>query len=482
MPDFSADNSNGLSLINSNKLSKQTTEDNFTTELNFKTEDGGIIFSYKDENNYYFLEYNSKIKKVTLNKKNDGESSQISQFDLFNCQNKDAIQTVRIESGFKKTYIYFNNMRKFILEENCGLGKIGYLKNTEGFYTAFTNDVFGTSDFEALKNLPSAFPAIDYLKTENRGFYISDAKISNNGVRQGEKENTKFVESEQAYSLILNKKEDYIKYAVNASENSSYSLTARLNKSSAGAKIEVIIDNNIYLVTIPDINTNEGNEYTNVILGNFDLTNGNHTVKIRLFSGILDVLTWQFLSGEEIKNFNDTLTENSDNFYVKTGNFNYGNGLISLESGVNILLSKSGINQNYTISCDMGYLNDSINGSGGIVFRMKNYSYFPLQPAQSFQGYYLEIKKSLLSLNKYNYGEKRLSFKACVDSNRQGIFTVGNINNVKISVENNLIIVYLNDQIFFEVYDDNAYLNGSFGIYTNNSNMIFKNFSYSEEL
>lgn len=66
-------------------------------------------------------------------------------------------------------------------------GLVGVGSGTTATSLQFKNDAFGTSDFEAVKDLTGSFAATSYLKGENRGYSIANAKVKRDGVRQGRK-------------------------------------------------------------------------------------------------------------------------------------------------------------------------------------------------------------------------------------------------------------------------------------------------------
>ncbi|MFQ7078007.1 MAG: hypothetical protein ACLRSW_08750 [Christensenellaceae bacterium] len=118
-----------------------------------------------------------------------------------------------LENGDGVGYVYLNGMRIISYAAEASAGAVGYKTQTGVEYTAFTNDVFGTSDFEAVKNFPTKFPATAYLKGENRGFSIAGAERESGGLRVGEKQKIRKIDSEDAYAVVLGK-EDWVKYGV----------------------------------------------------------------------------------------------------------------------------------------------------------------------------------------------------------------------------------------------------------------------------
>lgn len=468
----------GSSLVKNGKyyLSDKTTENCFTAEFNFLVEakeiEKKIIIGYIDENNYFFIRV--RENKLSLYNVDKTTEKLVCEAEI-NGNNYGKINTIRVESGYNKGFIYYNNMRKLTFSGFGRGGKIGYTSNQGVSYTAFCSDVFGTSDFETVKNLPTAFSAMSYLKGENRGFRFSSAKVKADGVRQGEKESS-FTEND-CTTLELKKREDYVKYAVNASETSKYAVVAELTAKSAGAQVEVIVDSkNIYKFDVPKEKF-QGNS-AKIFLGHIDLEKGKHTLKVRLYSGKLEVVNFEiFADYDTTQNYENKLTAKS--FTSLHGDYTVSEAGSSFsDSGVNMaVLDLNGFNYSFSMDTSIGI--DGMNAEAGIVFRMKNYSYFDLQAVQSFQGYYLSVKEKLLTLYKYNYGSSRLALKAVTDSDNVGYFQNGKINNISITAVNNKINVYVNDILVIEAEDNNAFYNGGIGIYTKNSAITVKNFKYN---
>ena len=91
-----------------------------------------------------------------------------------------------------------------------------------------------------LKNFPTKFPATSYLKGENRGFSIINAEVISGGLRVGEKQSLVHIEEDDCYAVRL-EKQDWVKYGLDISESSTYSIAARITTASAGAKIKITI-------------------------------------------------------------------------------------------------------------------------------------------------------------------------------------------------------------------------------------------------
>ena len=77
---------------------------------------------------------------------------------------------------------------------------------------------------------------------------------------------------------------DWVKYAISVNADGQYDLSACLGAADAGTTFQVIVDSkDIYEITVPA----EG--MTEQLLAQLELTAGNHTLKVRLRQGSLQV-------------------------------------------------------------------------------------------------------------------------------------------------------------------------------------------------
>lgn len=182
------------------------------------------------------------------------------------------------------SYLYFNGMRVISWKAEGAAGAIGYATDEGVGYTAFSNDVFGSSDFETFKNFPTKFPATSYLKGENRGFSIAKAKRVAHGVRVGEKESTVRIGDANAVALA---KGDWVKYAVDVWENGVYTIAAEVSPKSAGAKIKIRIGMSELTATIPTLD--ESCETVRVYLGSIKVESGVQTMRVEVLSGNAEI-------------------------------------------------------------------------------------------------------------------------------------------------------------------------------------------------
>lgn len=495
MPDFYTENADGLTTAGRYTLTNTSTQSLYTAEFNFKIRadgNGGVIVGYTDANNYTSIKVENNY--IYVIKVVNGKPTRLGQAEI-PAKNSSihTLNTLRVENGFNKCYVTFNNMRLITLSVSLDEGKIGYDENVSGeniFYTAYTNDSFGTSDFESVKNLPSSFPAYTYLKGENRGFYIKNAKVKTDGVRQGEKESTK--ESELYTSVVLDSKDDYVKYAVNAKRTGTYRLLAYVNKNCVGAIAEAVVDSeDIYKLQVPSLAVEKPeDDYILADLGTFYMTEGKHTLKIRLFSGKLDVVSFKINDLADSYNngyLQDSLSEEKGIFKLGLGSNLYtfaedGSGLITNEktpyaNKVFMTAGNDGV-ADYEVSVDMTVS----DGESGIVVRAKNYSYHNAQSTYSFQGYYVSVNVAgAIKVFKYNYGRQQYYIGFLKDDTGNEISSLeGKTIRLKIVAKGNTVTVYVDGQRLCTINDDYAFYNGGWGFYSEQSATKFANLIYKE--
>lgn len=456
-------------------ISEAVTEEIYTIEYNVTPAGTSVmdfLFAYEDGENYTAVRWSMPEKTVTLLAVKDGKETEIASTELDEMA-IGKLHTVRVEKGADKVTVYVDSMKKIeVSAENVGAGSIGVSGDASYSYIAFTNDAYGTSDFDSIKNLPSAFPAVHYLKDENRGFSIANAKDVEGGIRQNEPENTVKSEDNGSFALLLDTANDWVKYAVNATEESYYGLSGKVTAESAGAKIQVIVDEkDIYTFTVPEVG-NADAEYVNLMLGQVPLTAGNHTLKIRLCDGLLQVLTFEMQPTNPSKiSYENAMDEMNEKGWSYVGNWKIVEGAHTARSG-DTAFAYAGDDKmtDFSIEVDVALQEEASMYDGGILLRAKNHSVASAQVAESLQGYYLAVRNDQITLNRYNYGMETLDFVS-VD------LVKGEYHTIKVEMKNNHICVYMDDMDapIMDYYDSNAFLSGQIALCSYKAGIAFKN-------
>ncbi len=456
-------------------VSEDSTEEIYTIEYNVTPAAASVmdfIFAYEDAENYVAVRWSMPDETVTLITVAGGKETEAAVAEVSGLTYA-KLHTIRVEKGADEIAVYVDSMKKMESEaEGIGAGNISVNGDASYSYIAFTNDAYGTSDFDSIKNLPSSFPAVHYLKGKKRGYSIANAEVVEGGIRQNEAENTVKNEEDGSYALLLDTPNDWVKYAVNASEESYYGLSGKVASASAGAKIQVIVDEkDIYTFTVPEAG-NADAEYVNLMLGEFPLTAGNHTLKIRICSGTLQVLTFEMQPTNPSKiTYENAMDEINDTGWSYVGNWKIVNGAHTAKSG-DTAFAYAGDDKmtDFSMEVDVALQEEASMYDGGILLRAKNHSIASAQVSESLQGYYLAVRNDQITLNRYNYGMETLDFVS-VDLMKGEYYTI------KVAMENNHICVYVDDMEtpVMDYYDSDAFLSGQIALCSYKAGIAFKN-------
>lgn len=374
---------------------------------------------------------------------------------------KDRLNTLRVENGDGVGYVYLNGMRLISYEAEGAAGAVGYAK-TEGVqYTAFTNDVFGTSDFEAVKNFSTRFPAITYLKGENRGFSIAKAKVERGGVRVGEKQSVVKTENDE-YAVQLGQG-DWVKYAVDVPSSETYSVSARV-ASCTNATLRITVGEREHTVSLSE----SGN--ANVSLGTMLCDAGVTTMKVEVLSGEADLI-WLDVQGaaapsvtaeaESFERLNGTVTAENGELIV-TGTTKLGDDGVAVWGGRGM--------SDY--EAELTFSAESEDTDFGFMIRSNDYSYHSAQPTQSWRGYYLQVTPQLVSMSRYDYSEEVLGAK------RASGLLDGEEHTLKVRAQGNRIQVWIDGELMLDVTDGYAFPYGKFGVFVGAGSVTVKNYRF----
>ncbi len=422
-------------------------QDFFTAEYNFiPSADQELYFGRKDGRSYVVR---TESDKIILSKREGSGERVLGEKTVRVPQG--ALACVRVENGFGKGHVYFNGMRVLSYEAEGSAGAVGY-KTDEGVgYTAFTNDVFGSSDFEAFKNFPTKFPAVTYLKGEMRGFSIAGAASDKAGVRVGEKERT--VRLGDSYAVAL-QKGDWVKYAADVPEaGGTFSVNAEVSKESAGAKLKITIGESELIAEIPAVRA-EG-ETARVRLGSLALAGGVQTMKVEVLSGNAEITLFDVQAEEtgevlfsDYEKLHGSVTEE-------------GGALVADGNGEDaVLLWNNSKRSDFEATIEFS-AEAPIGADIGIMLRADHYSYYSAQPKQSWRGYYLQLGSSLIALKRYDYGDLG-AFDAC---RTEGNLFDGAHHTVQIRAVGQNFTVVLDGAITLNAADECAFFGGGLGIY-----------------
>lgn len=471
-PDFECRGTESLEQAGEYLLSQTASESVYTVEYNFTPASGSVttfVFGYQDENNYCQLQWDDSNKLLTLYAVVNGSQEELD------CQSidflaADVLHTVRIEQGIDRLLVYMDTMRKMDLQ-HASAGKIGVAGDAQFSYIAYSNDAFGTSDFETVKMLPGAFPAVHYLKGENRGFSIKNAQVVEGGLRQGEKENNIYDDYNGVYNLKLDTAGDWVKYPVRVTEEGYFGISANISTASEGSRFQIVVDSkDVYTYTVPSSGLSE--EMVNLLLGYIPLTAGEHTLKLRLAEGSLELssLTFEPANPTEMT-YENAMDEINEKGWSYIGNWKIIDGAHTARSG-DVAYAYAGDDEltNFTMEVEVAMTEDATIYDAGILLRARHHV-ITSSMDESFCGYYLSLRNDQVTLSRYNYGAENLDLVG-VD------WFKGEYHKVKVTINNNHILVYLDDMDVpaMEYYDADAFLYGQVALCSNKAGCAFRNF------
>lgn len=423
----------------------------FTSEFNLTPSQNQAIYF----GGGYTLTFGNNLLNLAYN------GSQIASASVNYTQGN--LVTVRVENGDGVGYIYLNGMRVITYTAQSAPGLIGYLSEEGVEYTAFTNDVFGTSDFEAIKNVSARFPATSYLKGENRGFSIRYAEVVKGGIRVGEKQSIKV--SEEKENAVCLTDGDWIKYAVDIGKSELHSISARI-LSATDAKLKITVGNSVLNVDLPNL------QNCNISLGNMLLEQGVTTMKVEVVSG-----SAEFIWFDVQANASGNESQSLEAFEKLRGSVTYANGELVLTSA-----NKAGDDavavwggrgmSNY--QAEFTYVANSESLEVGFMIRSNDYSYHSAQATSPWRGYYLKMSSQLLALYRYDYSS------SLITANRQLNLLDGNAHTVKVVALSNTLKVYLDGELILEGSDKNAFTYGKVGIFVSEGSITLKNFKFEQ--
>ena len=470
------------------KLSAEATSAVYTAELNFRAPFGRaeLYVGYRDADNCTKITLGGGA--ITVQRVSGGSAKVLGSAPVSLGSNTDAIHAVRVVAGADRCEVWLDNMRKVVAEEALGAGRLGYAADVDASGTYFTNDAFGTSDFDAVKNLTGSFPAYTYVKGENRGWSIAGAHVQKDGMRQGEPEST--VQTENGIAVRL-EAGDWVKYNVNAPEQGWYDLTASLSTASRGTVFEVIVDNEfIYKMEVDDFEFGTAS-YVEASCGRFFIDEGMHTLKIRVYDGTLEVKNFSTeRRAGEMGEITESLTQKPEDVKTLIGYSYYSDeGMIVNEylSRTMTYFGQRGM-ADYEFSVDVTLPTRTIlagDFGGGLLFRAKNYHYAENAKVSAnlygWQGYFLQISNTGLMLHKCNFNQRVLgTYDLEAGQTLFGDMGGGTVN-IRVRAYHTEIEVYLNGELVIRCADTiQPWTTGYIGFYGTGSEMICSGLRFQE--
>jgi xylan 1,4-beta-xylosidase len=464
--------------------SKKQTGATFTAEFNFKADLGvlhnekayaGAVFGYRDAQHYAMAIVHATDMKLELIQVNNGERHTLGAAALPSSMDLSSLHMLRIEQDHTRTIIYFDGMQKLDINiDGLGAGQIGYIY--EGLmlypdYSAFSNEVNGSSDYDAYKPLPGSVEAVHYLKGEGRGYNTANYTMSQNPIRPDDhtligkvKDNSYFVE--------LSHIGDWLQYNINVKEAAAYGMDIRLKNRKDAAVFAIYSDDNfIGNIEIPASALSEPNasDWTKV-KGNgiLSLQADLHTLKLKLVKGRADLMGFDLYKVEDKPlNLVYPLGKGGDLANGLFSDWTYNDrwavgqgGMKSDSDQTNMAFTGKTTWSDYSVEADVTLgLNTQQNSDGGLLVRVTNESVHKDQVIDGLMGYYVSLTSNQMTLKKLNYDSILLQKTDLKLENNKTY-------HVQVRVKGSRIQVFLDKQSkpIIDYVDSNAFTTGKVGI------------------
>lgn len=461
-------------------LSKAETNAGFTAEYNLSLvqpvddEQAYVeaIFSYTDSENYGSARLRPATGEFSVMQVSEGEAHQLDSIRLPEDFDFTKLHTVRVENDGSAVRVYFDQMLKFNLPlEAAVAGRIGYAAfraDPSYSYTAFSNDVNGSSDFEVNKPVPGTVEAVHYLKEAGRGFKVNSAADAGefrktDGVSIGMAE-------DRSYFVKLDQEGDWLSYKVNVAKAGTYGLAMRLLTSEEAATVEVSCGNEKRTFRIaPDREP----DWKTIKLGAMELPEGYHTFKIKLRKGQVTFRTLDLYASAKAPTSGANLLEavEAEDIYgafeAIDGGFR-GSGIAD-----DRLYVGEEAWDDYALSVQVG-IPESFTGEAQVFVRTMNESYFEHQVQDSAMGYAISLTDGQLQLLKLNYGS------IAVGSGRAPM-EPGQTYSLRVVMAGSRIQVYWDgaDEPVIDYTDPEPYFHGRVGLRSIDSKLSFSEMQVS---
>ena len=467
-------------------VGKVKTEEEYTAEFNFsltnenvnKDASIGGVFSYKDKGNYHCAIVDKETLALNVYLVKDNKPYKLQRAELPSDLDLSRLHVIRVENKRSECKIFFDNMLKMHLESGAGAGNIGYsYRNVAPLfeYTAFSNDAGGSSDFNAIKPVPGKIEALHYIKGKNTGYYFADAD-ADAAAADRFKDTAHIKEREGGFwSVALHTRGEWLSYCINVEESGYFGIDLVLDDSNPKTDIQFIVDDKEpTILSIPKQNFKNSNGWVRVRTGMIYLEKGEHNFKMQLASGKLEFSQIELYKADPGNiSIENSLTQGIADEWESMGI----NSWISDEKGLRALKGDDArlflgdeFWLDYAVELDLVFDNEESLFGGGIVIRSMNESYFEEQVHESLMGYGIYLDSASVTFSKLNYGiQEGITHKMR--------FTPGDTYHIKVSARGGKFLVFVNDmeRPVLEYNDQNAYMHGRVGLWSDKAAICFKN-------
>jgi len=472
------------------QVSTAASASDYTAEFNMKEMNRGTsssvprygaTFSYSDENNYGVALLSSKYNRLATFFRVNGADQAWQTFDLPAGFDYSKWHSIRVEKSGTTFKYYVDGMYKGSRTANLGGGKIGVLTedtHADFGYTAFSNDVNGSSAWEAYKPIPGAIEAVHYMKG-GEGVAYHDTTANNIGGAYRSDAGDIRVNSEGLFNLGWNQTGEWYKYKVNVESSGYYDVDFRMATTMNGVQIR-LWDGTTDLTGIVNVpNTGDWDNWRTVSKKRIYLNAGQRELRVEFVTGEADFSRMTFAKNAGVTAMSDNFNDGNDDGWTRfEGTWAVEGGEYS-SGGSGPAKSTIGDARwaDYTVEADIKMIDSG--GDGGLIFRVSNPSHGTERGQNNydaFQGYYAYLTSGGVSLGKMNYSWTPLAASAQT-------YATNTWYHMKVVVNGANMKVYVGDMANPKIdYTDNsltAFTHGKVGVRTANKHTHFDNLSVS---
>lgn len=440
----------------------------------------GAVFSYTNEQNYGVALFRPSINTLEIDFKIDGVWRGAQFVDMPAGFDYTAWNSIRIEK-YGTTYKFFvGGLLKSTQTSKLEGGRVGYITSrTQGnfSYIALSNKVNGSGIFDIYKPIPGILSAVHY-NSGGDGVGYHDLTPGNAGGQYVRQDSVDISSNFQGgFHISGVQSGEWYKYNVNVRADGAYNIGIKYATSGMNARIRFIQGETDLSEVVELPATGDMSSWQVFTVKGLNLISGCQTLKVEVISGDFDLYEMQFKSADnELVTINDSFENIFDPAWnYSDGDWKIEDGEASINGCGKRVMGSTGWSD-YTIETDITF-KDTMNA--GVIFRVNNpanggANNNPALGTNFFQGYFVGLDSSLITLGKYNYN--RISLQSA-----GGVYSLNTTYHLKIMVSGANIKVYVDDMMIpkLDYTDNDPFISGKIGFRSCNAHVHYDNFKVS---